>query len=599
MNEPNRSTDPFFSSDPIDELLDRWHDGVWSGEDARQLEALLSHSAGSEAFLDHQMLAAALGEDDVWADRVTASSMAPMTDSVPTNGATRPASATGRTLAVPVTAWAIAASIGFVLASFVWFAASRNSGSTPTTAARVGTEWSGRSNGFSDRDASVSHLTETSSEPTATGVAFVSQWVPDRGDTGSATTANAAAGWTGRLLEPGDFELDHGCAQIEFFCGARLIVEAPASLELVSAKSARVHSGRLRVSVPPAARGFTLFSGDQQIVDLGTEFGLDVTDGKSEVLVYQGEVEVHQPDGRVVSLLDGQTLSRQTPNTTLTNLLDQKQLNRRATRHAALRMEQWNRRIQQLSRDPRVAFQLAMRSEDFEQRSVRPIPRPVGDEPNRNATHQQASDVDHQGDVAIVGAEVTPGRWPGKSGVTFRRPGDRMRLRIDGQYDSFTMTAWVRIDRLDRWYNSLLLTDNYDHGEPHWQILDSGQLFLSLCVRRSDGSGPEHREVLSPVFWDASLAGRWMHLASRYDAGSGAVTHFVDGQAIHREVLPRGQRPRNVQLGDCTLGNWTDPQRQDPEFAIRNLNGCIDEFVFFSDALSDDEIEQLHLSGQP
>ena len=573
----------------VDELLDQWHDGNWSPEEANQLKELLSHGAANDAFLDHQMLAAALCDDDIWVEAMVETAAVP--PGARSTDPPRRSTSDHHSYANPgpVTAWAIAASVGFVFASLVWFVASSRHGGESLAFAPESNGATIPTRSGSDRDASVSHLTETSAEPTATGIAFVSQWVPDPAEERPNETATVANGWTGRLLEPGAFDLDHGCAQIEFFCGARLIVEAPASIELMSAKSARVMTGRLRVTVPPAARGFTLFSGDRQIVDLGTEFGLDVSDGQSEVLVFEGEVEVHQPDGRVVTLLDGQTLSRQAPTSVLTNLLDQDELAQRAVQRSARRMDQWSKHTQALSDDPRVAFQLAMRSKDFRQRWVRPL--------QRSSIDQRPTD--QLGDVAIVGAEVTQGRWPEKSGVTFRRPGDRMRLRIDGTYDSFTMSAWVRIDRLDRWYNSLLLTDNYDHGEPHWQILDSGQLFLSLCVRRNDGTGPEHREVLSPAFWDASMAGRWLHLASRYDGGSGEVTHFVDGLAIHREVLPVQQRPRTIRLGDCTLGNWTDPQRQDPEFAIRNLNGCIDEFVFFSAPLSDAEIEQLHLSGKP
>ena len=118
-------------------------------------------------------------------------------------------------------------------------------------------------------------------------------------------------------------------------------------------------------------------------------------------------------------------------------------------------------------------------------------------------------------DGAIVGAKRVVGRWPQKSGIEFKRPGDRVRVNIPGQFGSLTFACWVKIDSLDRWYNSLFLTDSYQRGEPHWQILDTGQLFFS--VRLGGGPGKGHHKVLSPPFWDASLSGRWLHLATTYN----------------------------------------------------------------------------------
>ena len=50
--------------------------------------------------------------------------------------------------------------------------------------------------------------------------------------------------------------------------------------------------GQLAANVPEAAQGFTIDSPKAAIVDLGTEFALNVTEsGKSQVHVYEGEVE--------------------------------------------------------------------------------------------------------------------------------------------------------------------------------------------------------------------------------------------------------------------------------------------------------------------
>ncbi len=39
--------------------------------------------------------------------------------------------------------------------------------------------------------------------------------------------------------------------------------------------------------------------------------------------------------------------------------------------------------------------------------------------------------------------------------------------------------------------------------------------------------------------------------------------------------------------------------RTDPKFVLRNLNGSMDDFALYSDALSADEILQLYRDGSP
>lgn len=173
-----------------------------------------------------------------------------------------------------------------------------------------------------------------------------------------------------------------------------------------------------------------------------------------------------------------------------------------------------------------------------------------------------------------------------------------MRVSIPGEFHSLSFTCWVRIDSLDRWYNSLFLTDNYQRGEPHWQILDTGQLFFSVRVSRQKG-GPEHREVLSPPFWNPTLSGKWLHLATTYDVDTKTTTHYLNGRQLIAESIPLHQLVETTRIGMASIGNWSMPTRPDSNFAIRNLNGRIDEFAIFSAALSAEEVAEMYESGKP
>jgi FecR protein len=115
---------------------------------------------------------------------------------------------------------------------------------------------------------------------------------------------------TGDMRAGKVLKLERGLAAICFECGARVVLEGPASLELLSAHSARLRHGKLTARVPEAAAGFTILSPQGKVIDLGTEFGIAVSeDGAARVYVFEGKVEARPTaDGRAggVSLSQNQ-----------------------------------------------------------------------------------------------------------------------------------------------------------------------------------------------------------------------------------------------------------------------------------------------------
>jgi ferric-dicitrate binding protein FerR (iron transport regulator) len=101
----------------------------------------------------------------------------------------------------------------------------------------------------------------------------------------------------GAPLPPGWLRLKSGFAQIEFYNGATVILQGPAAFQLISRSEGYCERGKLRATVPPQAQGFRIGSPKLDLVDRGTEFGLEVGAGDStEVHVFQGKVELHNPD---------------------------------------------------------------------------------------------------------------------------------------------------------------------------------------------------------------------------------------------------------------------------------------------------------------
>jgi hypothetical protein len=114
----------------------------------------------------------------------------------------------------------------------------------------------------------------------------------------------------GSVVTAGRLRLRSGRLTLAFFSGVSLTVEGPADLELLAADRVFCHRGKLRARVPRGAEGFTVRAAGYEVVDLGTEFGLNLEPGgKSQVMVFEGEaaVSVLGKDGRSVrgALLNG------------------------------------------------------------------------------------------------------------------------------------------------------------------------------------------------------------------------------------------------------------------------------------------------------
>jgi hypothetical protein len=423
-------------------------------------------------------------------------------------------------------------------------------------------------------------LVESPAEPTHQSVAVLlrspeAEWE----DSGLPTQ-------TGAPLPPGRLLLKSGFAQIEFYCGATVILEGPATFELVSSREAYCARGKLRATVPAQAQGFVVRSPRLDVVDLGTEFGLDVGDkDHTEVHVFQGKVDLYNAGAARQSAVPRELIAGQSVcvdaagdarridsaptafrtalelDTLVKNESEQRQQRLSATR-AALR------------RDPDVVVYYSFEPGQPWSRTLR----------------DQASDKRQAHDGAIIGCSWGAGRWPGKDGLEFKRLGDRVRFRVPGEYQSLSLAAWVRVDALPNLHNSLMMTDGWEPGAPHWHIGANGSVRLGVQGRGRKGGA---NYVTAPIFTPDRL-GQWVHLAVVYDRANRRVTHYVDGQSVFRDAT-RFDLP--LCLGNAELGNWNAADLHDRQ-PIRNLSGCMDEFILYSRALTDEEVQELYTRGK-
>ena len=145
-------------------------------------------------------------------------------------------------------------------------------------------------------------------EGTASKEKMVARLVDSKGarwDSGTLPTE------VGAELAPGRLRLASGLAILEFRKGARLTLEGPADLELVTADKCFLHRGALTAHVPPPAVGFMVETSNARLVDHGTDFGITTNgSGAAKVEVFKGEVELqHHVSGERVQLLTRQGAS--------------------------------------------------------------------------------------------------------------------------------------------------------------------------------------------------------------------------------------------------------------------------------------------------
>lgn len=87
-----------------------------------------------------------------------------------------------------------------------------------------------------------------------------------------------------------------GLVELTYASGVRVTLEGPADFTVSDPRSGKIAGGKLVAYVPKGAEGFTVDYGGGQVVDLGTEFAMELAaSGKMELGVFDGEVELHLP----------------------------------------------------------------------------------------------------------------------------------------------------------------------------------------------------------------------------------------------------------------------------------------------------------------
>lgn len=392
----------------------------------------------------------------------------------------------------------------------------------------------------------------------------------------------------GAIIARGRLRIDGGLLGLEFYGGAVVTVQGPADLDLTGVDRIQCRRGRLRVQVSERARGFRVDSPRIDLVDRGTDFGMNVgDDGATELHVFDGQVEIaalrtsestpvlprlQAGEGLRIDQNGAAAIAAQSSFFTGAPELANRLQEQTRTRHAA-----WRESSAEIRADKRLLLHY-----DFE-----PASRLERLLPNRGGALGNALDG------TVVGATWTEGRWPGKTALEFRKPSDRVRIDVPGSFTALTLVAWVRVDSFDTLFSGILLTDGFVKGSVHWQF-HRGKLRLGIGGDRNarGNIGTEYdAEGVDPAAWP----GRWRQVATVIDMEKREVAHYLDGSPVKRASVASFHP---LALGKCELGNWGLPDNSGWS-PVRNFRGRMDEFMLFNAALTDAEISALFEQGRP
>lgn len=523
----------------IDELFNRLADGLASEADEQRLGELLRSSPQTrQAYREFMALHAALHWDFI--------------------ATLSPPGATGATKTIPSAAGPSLTPAPVRASRVGWFAAFA-AGAIAATLAVIAILGSGTGTTINQKEPLATSATVKppgSTDPIAALLVdeVGAQFAPNRSPDGVR-------------FGPGEYELIKGVVHLRFSQGADMVVASPARLEVKDAQHTRLMFGKVRVTAPPAAKGFTITTKAADYVDLGTEFGLSVDPGSgaSDLYVFDGQVNVADPrSGKVLSEVTQGRSSRHVDG--VPAAAPKLQENDFPT-PGTIGFERWQQYVKKMREDRSLL-------------AFYPFSRVADESVLANGISGDAMAAGR-----IVGARWTTGRWPGKDALLFDRDSDYVQIDIPGEHEELTIAAWLKIDRLDFVFNAVLNSDGYDLGDIHFQLTRQGFPRGGVVV---EGSFKDQ------VMEHSVPLGNWAHVASVLSTRTRSQQIYVNGvlarqrQWVSNEVL----RP-----GSCRLGNWLNAANVDP--ATRALRGRVDELAIWNRALSSEQVKQLVDDGRP
>jgi hypothetical protein len=376
----------------------------------------------------------------------------------------------------------------------------------------------------------------------------------------------------GSPLRPGSIKLVEGTAEITFDEGARIVIEAPAEINLENSNRAFLHLGKLSAEVPVQARGFKINTPNASITDLGTEFGVRVAeDGTSDIYVLKGKVSLlaGKVGERVGKLFDA-----------VEQIVEAGQAKRVKTGSSRIENIQFEQK--KFIRDMPSQYELAI---------LKANPAVYW------RFNQDSKYIDGLKYFGNAGIEANgPELGDAKANNVLKLDGQNSYVLGKDKFENwaqsgFSQVLWVRPDAVTR-QNIILNADNEGpYSNYSRQLFVNSQGNFSFWILVSEARMPEG----SPVTLTGSTTaqpGKWYHVAVTV-AANGDMRLFVNGieeskLSLDDQFLHFDRQRNRIYIGSAACGVMDDRE------PMNSFKGALDEVARYNRPLAPEEIKQLY-----
>ena len=326
-------------------------------------------------------------------------------------------------------------------------------------------------------------------------------------------------------FDEGEYRLSEGAIHLRLDNGADVVMKSPVAFRINDSFHMELMEGGLRAIVPPSAEGFTVSTPGVDYVDLGTEFGVSVDPGSgaSELHVYDGHVDAKRAgDAQLLSsVFTGETVAFE-DGKMKPSVIPESGTYMHPGEIGLLR---WQIGQESFARDPGL---IAHYSFDPEER-----------EPGVLVNRIQNSGVS---DGRIADARWVGGRWPGKQALLFDRDSDYVEFDLPGEFEVLSVSAWVKLSRLDFELTAIVNSNLWENGALHFQLRRSGTVLSGV-------NGIERRGSNGTLSVKTDV---WQHVVSVTDRRKKRISVYVNGVlADESEIIQDGPIiPRTCRIGN-------------------------------------------------
>ena len=367
--------------------------------------------------------------------------------------------------------------------------------------------------------------------------------------------------------------LTRGYATLRFRNQAEVVLEAPCEIVPLSESAIRLTRGRMvALCEAEPSKGFTVNTPNARIVDIGTEFGVEVDEqGGTLAHVFQGEVRINSTQDlgtEGLRIVTNQAVSVEPDGTT--KVVD-----------AA--PQRFARGVPQTRYQAAV---LASRPMCYWRGPVEEETRLVLDNGWLGA-HGQASESLQHNPLGYTAEDAS-----GSLGYSADEPASSVTVPYRDEFafeDGYSISAWCWIEPGHQDVMRILSTR-----------VEGGGIGLGVIGRGDKATGglPASAPILTVfgesdvVAMSAMAEGQWSHLAVTVSR-DGVARVYINGSEVPTRTIPHTRDPRQSEDSDTQpLMIGRNPFTGQ---GVQAWQGRLDEIAIFDRVLSDNEI-QAHLS---